>query len=265
MYVHGVRLVADGCIGVVASRSCPAKSGETKAKVKPDEEAPKPTPTSSTVVKPELTNPSSVADDKKKVENKNNNNDNNNTVVKQNAKSSLGQSWDEEMVTEQSKPWAQKLFQKEMGNRNLKIRLRKRDFIKWLRLHVLFQISGAIIILTGFALIVYEITNSNSDHFSIPHAQNGLCVVICVALTPFAGLKVKYFGRNSKWGTLHFLFYMFITVGGLVQWQLGLSLYDDTAVQSSLFVIGISFAVFTVLRKGYNWYGKKKMKKNYAV
>lgn len=79
----------------------------------------------------------------------------------------------------------------------------------------------------GFILIMYDFIDNDWDNFVLPHHQNGLCVMIAVFITPLLGMNVRYFGRSSWWGALHFLLYMYITIGGIVQWQWGLELLFD--------------------------------------
>ncbi len=74
----------------------------------------------------------------------------------------------------------------------------------WLRLHKIAGILGVLSLLIGLAAVIFMITLSGGEHFSVTHAYIGAMTVVFAAITPVLGtLQFKVKSQSAKIRIMH--------------------------------------------------------------
>lgn len=69
----------------------------------------------------------------------------------------------------------------------------------WLRVHKTAGILGVLSVLVGLAAVIFMITLSGGEHFTVTHAYIGAVTAVCAAATPVLGnLQFKMKSHSTK-------------------------------------------------------------------
>ncbi|GBG27276.1 Cytochrome b561 and DOMON domain-containing protein At3g61750 [Hondaea fermentalgiana] len=146
---------------------------------------------------------------------------------------------------------------------------------RWFHFHRAAQTLALLMALAAFAIAIYFVDEFSGEHFTNTHERLGLAVIIVTCLQPFFALFLRKGKSRSLWRISHYLFALFIFVGGIVNSYLGiddiegyLADSEQTALEAltyigtavTAFVVAIIFVMFA--KRGYKSHDNHQHKKH---